>query len=739
MLRTNRNTSRIPAILWIILIALSAPVVLHAADVTPPSVPANLIATVVTCGQVDLRWNASTDELGGSGVYAHIITRIDPNGEPFRYSTEITIGAGRTTFSDTNYVRSSATLTYTVATQDYAGNRSAASNTQTLTTPACPSSPNEQIVGSAYMEPLGKAIATYGSRTAFIYAIQNASLTLDTWLYIHDEDTNQSSRFLLHAYPGYRQIETDYVFTSATELWALSFTPGSLAGGGGNMAVSQYRLNGSPIPSSATLLSIKSLGDSGSFPKAMIRLKSGGLMLAWNEDYTLKSDDSVDAGFAYRSPAGAWTVKFPVNIPNPYGGNITWSRMSMAQHPADDSIWVFDKRDSFHQLIALHFTEASGSFVLNWIQNGFISQLEDGANGNQTEFPFLSAVADPTRNAILLAYETDQARLVFYDAALGMSGVFLKEATATIAEIRADGAKTFIPFPAYMERDSQFGFSVLSDGTLWLAYQPINHQSLSFNEVYASSYFNNAWNAPVLVGFNYDNYTAHDGSGHGDPGSFTYRTDQPQVAFRTSDVKVHAFSLSGAAPPPPDTAPPVTAITSPADGATVSGVVTVTATASDNVGVSSVDLLVDGVVQGAALATPYTFVWDTSKWAKGTHTLQTIAHDVAANAGDSPLVTATIPTVTDAIIPSVAITSPLSGTVVPRNATVTITATASDNVGVTKVEFYVANKLVATDAATPYAATWKVPAKNGASYTIRVVAYDAAGNTASALSTVTAR
>src|SRR5262249_10928460 len=233
--------------------------------------------------------------------------------------------------------------------------------------------------------------------------------------------------------------------------------------------------NGSPIPISATLLSTKALGDGGSFPKAMIRLKSGALMLAWNEDYTTKADDSVDAGFAYRSPTGRWTVQFPLNIPNPYGGSITASRMSMAQHPADGSVWAFDKRDSFHELIAFHFTETAGSFTLDWIRNGFISQVTDGANGPQSEFPFLSAVADPTRNAILLAYQTDQARLVFSDTALGMSGVFLKEATATIAQIAADGTKTFIPFPNYMERDFQFGFSVLPDGTLWLAYQPINH------------------------------------------------------------------------------------------------------------------------------------------------------------------------------------------------------------------------------------------------------------------------
>src|SRR5262249_24926935 len=264
------------------------------------------------------------------------------------------------------------------------------------------------------------------------------------------------------------------------------------------------------------------------------------------------------------------------------------------------------------------------------------------------------------------------------------SGVFLKEATATIAQIAADGTKTFIPFPNYMERDFQFGFSVLPDGTLWLAYQPINHQSLSFNGVYESSYFRNPWHTPVLVGLNYNHYTSHDGSGHGDPGYFAYRTDQPQVAFRTPDVKVHAVSFSGSAPVPVDTTSPITSITSPTDGATVSGVTTVSATASDNVGVLSVDLLIDGAVQATALAAPYNFLWDTSKWVQGKHTLQTMAHDAASNQGNSALVTATI---ADTTRPTVAITFPQNGTTVSRSSTVTITATASDNVGVTKVEF----------------------------------------------------
>src|SRR2546422_8040277 len=44
--------------------------------------------------------------------------------------------------------------------------------------------------------------------------------------------------------------------------------------------------------------------------------------------------------------------------------------------------------------------------VLDWINPAYISASVDGDNGPEGEFPFLTAAADPTRNAILLAYES---------------------------------------------------------------------------------------------------------------------------------------------------------------------------------------------------------------------------------------------------------------------------------------------------------------------------------------------
>ena len=82
---------------------------------------------------------------------------------------------------------------------------------------------------------------------------------------------------------------------------------------------------------------------------------------------------------------------------------------------------------------------------------------------------------------------------------------------------------------------------------------------------------------------------------------------------------------------------------------------------------------------------------------------------------------------TDRTAPSVAITSPQNGATVKRNTNVTVSATASDNVAVSKVEFYADATLLGTDTAAPYSATWKTGTRKGFQ-TITAKAYDPAGN-----------
>src|SRR5438045_8161232 len=95
--------------------------------------------------------------------------------------------------------------------------------------------------------------------------------------------------------------------------------------------------------------------------------------------------------------------------------------------------------------------------------------------------------------------------------------------------------------------------------------------------------------------------------------------------------------------PTADTTPPSVSIASPAGGAAVGGTVSVTANASDNVGVASVQFKVDGANLGAADTTaPFAVNWDTTGLADGSHSLTAVARDAAGNTATSAAVAVTI-------------------------------------------------------------------------------------------------
>jgi hypothetical protein len=87
---------------------------------------------------------------------------------------------------------------------------------------------------------------------------------------------------------------------------------------------------------------------------------------------------------------------------------------------------------------------------------------------------------------------------------------------------------------------------------------------------------------------------------------------------------------------------PTVSITSPANGATVSGALAVTANASDNIGVTRVDFFVDGALAGSDAAAPYSVTVDTTRLANGSHAVLARALDAANNTGTSGTVTVTV-------------------------------------------------------------------------------------------------
>src|SRR5207244_4411527 len=155
------------------------------------------------------------------------------------------------------------------------------------------------------------------------------------------------------------------------------------------------------------------------------------------------------------------------------------------------------------------------------------------------------------------------------------------------------------------------------------------------------------------------------------------------------------------------------------------GTVTISASAADNIGVAGVRFFVDGTPIGAEdTSAPYAVAWNTASVADGSHPLTVVARDAAGNTTTSAAVSVTV----DKTPPTVAITSPSAGTAV--KGTITVSASAADNIGVAGVQFLVDGApLGAENTSAPYAVAWNTAGVADGSHTLTAIARDAAGNT----------
>ncbi|MGH8304028.1 MAG: Ig-like domain-containing protein [Steroidobacteraceae bacterium] len=160
------------------------------------------------------------------------------------------------------------------------------------------------------------------------------------------------------------------------------------------------------------------------------------------------------------------------------------------------------------------------------------------------------------------------------------------------------------------------------------------------------------------------------------------------------------------------------------------------ANASDNVAVASVQFRVDGANLGSALtAAPYTYQLNTATLSNGSHMLSAVATDTSNNSATSTAVTVTVTNSTppDTTPPTVSITSPIPGATIFGNAVsgsaVALVANASDNVAVASVQFQIDGVAIGQKiTASPYSYTWNSTTVANGSHTITAAALDAAGN-----------
>src|SRR5215213_761892 len=104
--------------------------------------------------------------------------------------------------------------------------------------------------------------------------------------------------------------------------------------------------------------------------------------------------------------------------------------------------------------------------------------------------------------------------------------------------------------------------------------------------------------------------------------------DSTYGSGRVNAARAVSMAVGGA---PVDVLPPNVSFTAPTAGTVVSGVITVQVAATDNVGVNSVTLSVDGVAMGTDNASPFSFVMDSAIVPNGSHTFTATATDDAGN------------------------------------------------------------------------------------------------------------
>lgn len=97
------------------------------------------------------------------------------------------------------------------------------------------------------------------------------------------------------------------------------------------------------------------------------------------------------------------------------------------------------------------------------------------------------------------------------------------------------------------------------------------------------------------------------------------------------NVSISAVAVPAATLWTADITPPVVGISSPAAGQRITGSYTVRAAATDDTGVASVTFYVDGAAKLVDSSNPFTYAWNPSLLADGTHTLQAVAADYAGN------------------------------------------------------------------------------------------------------------
>jgi len=214
-----------------------------------------------------------------------------------------------------------------------------------------------------------------------------------------------------------------------------------------------------------------------------------------------------------------------------------------------------------------------------------------------------------------------------------------------------------------------------------------------------------------------------------DPNNFLVESDKTN---NETDVKI---SISGETLTvlqtviPVLNSPPAITMTSPANNATISGIVELDATTATT---SGVQFLIDGQAFGSLVsAPPFSLPWNTTTVQDGDHWLAAQTKDPTGIIGTSPVVLVTVSN-GGSSTPVPTLESPGNGSIL--SATVTLDATVASSQPIASVSFLVDLAQVgAPVTSSPYMISWDTTTVPDGQHKITVSATDTLGNTGTSI------
>ncbi len=619
------------------------------ADTTPPSVPAGLSASAVSSSQINLSWTASTDNVGVTGYNI------------FWGGVKVGTAPG-TSFQDAG-LTASTSYAYNVSAFDAAGNTSAQSTGASAMTLASsggggiPSSlgwyqiPNTKLssvcpsgAGTACANVVAawsggiadtsrnRLITWGGGHTDYsgneLYALDLNSLTMlrltnpsspvASSCVAADPDGNPNSR---HTYGGLAYIANqDRLYGFAGSLFCASGASGidTWTFGFGNSTWKRMDPATGTLP--AQTANYEGFGDLAEYDPntGLVFVTDNYNMFTYayaTNTYTKVGSFNysdyhqtgvIDPGRKFFFAIGSGVAK-KMNIAA--GGSYAVSNINMtncgsmrsAQYPglAYDSVQKLIVGWSGGDTVYLYNPDSDSCTTATY-PNGPGAQQANGTFGRFRYFPSVGVFA------VVNDWQANAYTLRLTSGSGGSTG-------PTISQIAVSGITTTgasISWTTDVAATSQVEYGTTT------AYGTLT----TLNSTLATSH------SQALTGLTLGtlyHYRVHSKNSSG------VETISGDFVFQTNSVT--------------DTTPPTISITAPANGATVSGTSTVSATASDNVGVTGVQFFLDGANLGLqVVAAPYSVTWDSTSTANGAHTLTAQARDAAGNVGSAVAVNVTV-------------------------------------------------------------------------------------------------